>query len=179
MTPLKIVDGILKPFIEKTAIQIRLSTHSTGESMPTNLTPEIYYRSVEVIFTKIEGVATLVGFIPEASFVSGAVRTVMGLVEAISFAVLAAFHWIRSQITDSPTLRDNFKLYASYEADLIYHGLGNIVRGIVEMLPPIGNWISIGYSLAGERMQYQFEIREAEAEEEQGKAQSRNPQGAS
>ena len=168
MTPIKIVDVLIKPFIESSAKQIKRGISSIDRATFGELTPDLYYRSFESILIKAEGVLTLTGFIPEVSFYTGGFRCVVGLAQTISFSVLAAFRWIKSLFVDATTLEKEF---LKYEIGFLQHGIGNIARGVVEMIPQYGNWISMGYSLSGERLKYESEL-ESDRREEYKKARA-------
>ena len=98
-------------------------------------------KSLELIETKILDPA---GYFPVASSVSGALRSVLGvalIVIGLSAAIFSALKYVFTS-TDS----EENKAIADMDQGVRYfsHGVANIYRGIVEMLPYI-NMITIPY----------------------------------
>ena len=135
----KLADKIVTKELEKVSLPFEECSEDDSD-------PSLAYRNLEILFVKFESCANVLGFITTTSPISGSLRLIVGLIQTIVFTLLGSFHWLANSF-----------LYANYEFNLVSHGLANILRGGVEVMGPIGNWLAILYSLDGKRYQYHFE----------------------
>lgn len=103
-----------------------------------------YYRDKEIKLMKVESGLNILGFLSDFSGTTGKLRAMLGVGQIVYFGIAFLNH----------TYRNKNEEYAEYEFHLIEHGCGNVLRGLIETITPLGNWVLILYSLAGERMKY-------------------------
>lgn len=95
------------------------------------------------------------GMIPVIGTATGAVRKLMGTIQTISFLALSVLHLMKS-IFDKDQRSAHFEK-AKNDFTRSIHGIVNIGRGTLEMIPIVGNLFSFGMWYKNVRFSYPTE----------------------
>jgi len=122
-----------------------------------NGTTQNIFNNLEKGFVVAESALNTAGYIPLVSSVSGGIRGTIGalqfqigLLSALGFGIAAA-------VSDS----EEYSEIAGRSLHYAAHGVGNNLRGTVEVIPVI-NLLTILYDLSGERYKYAIETEATE-----------------
>ncbi|MCH9631504.1 MAG: hypothetical protein S4CHLAM37_15270 [Chlamydiia bacterium] len=114
------------------------------------------YDQKEQDLVSMEKVFNIMGYIPVCSSASGPVRSLFGTIQTIVALVKIPFTLLFDLFRENPKGYGNRTLRNCHYAA---HGLGNIVRGFVEIVPLLGNITTIFYDTLGLRISYSVEFR--------------------
>lgn len=113
------------------------------------------YTVLDNICARTEHVLNKTGWIPFVSWVSGGIRLVAGKIMVIAGLVMASFYFFKGIFVNDPSLGEHARHYAGYAI----HGMGNMCRGLVEMIPFV-NLVCLVYDAFVGRFSYSQEIME-------------------
>ena len=119
------------------------------------------FDSLELTESKLEHAANMVGHVPLLSTFSGGMRLAGSVIQAKAGLIGAIASTLGSAIgamTGHENLRDNGLYAAGKSLEQIGHGIGNAVRGSVEVIPII-NLLTIPYDIIGARYKYDIETK--------------------
>lgn len=119
--------------------------------------PKNFYRDREVFFIKLESGLNILGFLSDISGTSGRLRMAIGTMQILLFGGSGIFHLIMARFKEEGEEKDYYNRFAKYEYKLMEHGFANLVRGAVENVVPVGNWILLLHALSGDRQRYENE----------------------
>jgi hypothetical protein len=114
----------------------------------TNYCPISYSSTQERLhkyLNKFEICLNVAGYIPGFNFISGSARFLEGIIQIISNISLAIFNSIGSFLSiDSNSSK--LKIFNSYvNIEYSFHGLANITRAFIELIPVVGGFSCIVY----------------------------------
>lgn len=113
--------------------------------------------AVERVLYTIEQGLNVAGYIPVVSNISGSIRIAFGLTEIIGGLAAGIFMTAKGLLTGKD--RQEKLNHVKYTIEFIYlpsfcHGMTNYGRGLVEMVPLLGNLSTFLYDKSGYRLRY-------------------------
>lgn len=130
---------------------------SSLPSFHTQETSVDFYDLCDEHFANIEKELNFYGHIPFVSSVSGPLRVFVGLVQVISSVVKAPFELIADFYGRSERMNQSRFNHTFRNVIYIAHGVANVLRGCVEVLPFQGNLYTILYDVCKFRLVYPTE----------------------
>lgn len=104
-------------------------------------------------FHNLEKGLNLAGYIPGLCTFSGPYRVMWGILETVTSIAVVALDSIKALFTWSSSARKANLKKAAEPLVYVGHGIGNFIRGQVEMIFPL-NLLGIIWDIAGERLKY-------------------------
>jgi hypothetical protein len=101
----------------------------------------IAFQSFDKSFAASEKALNVLGWVPFVSTLSGGVRMMAGKIQAVAFAVFASLLFVYAYLSNNQKLLAAADRLTTY----IWHGMANVCRGFVEMIPIGGNIATILY----------------------------------
>lgn len=109
--------------------------------------------------SQFEKALNVAGYIPIVSSVSGAVRVLYGKIEVVAAVGTAAISALKALFSDARGSKEWFGR-SVMALDYALHGVANIVRGYIEMVPFLGLALCLPYDhCLEERVTYPTERR--------------------
>ena len=121
------------------------------------MTTTFPYNDLERSLAKVETGFNIAGYVPIVSSMTAPFRASYGKVEIIAALVCATYKFAEGAVTASgESFRESMRI-----ANMAGHGLANIGRSVVELIPFI-NLLALLYDLIGLRITYLGEEQLAE-----------------
>lgn len=117
-----------------------------------NITPS--FASLNRHLTHMEKALNIIGYIPFIGIGSGIVRIVGGELQVITALALSAIFAVKAFFSNQLNDWQCAERCLSY----VIHGVGNIIRGSVEIIPLWGTIVCILYDLSRRRTLYKGEL---------------------
>jgi hypothetical protein len=113
---------------------------------------------IEDIEVFAEQKLNITGYVPLLSSFSGAVRCIMGKLQIAIGIVCAPANAILGFCAQDEKVAENYFSEAKRSTAQIFHGIFNFFRGIIEIIPFVGNGLTFAYDRAfGFRQTYAIE----------------------
>lgn len=117
-------------------------------------------RNLDRTLSTLEHGFNIAGYIPILSSGSGVLRAVLGKIEVIGAIAVAALIAVKALFNPDAYARDA-EIKKAVEVLVTYslHGVANIFRGIIEIVPLLSLATCLPYDISGNRFTYPLEVQ--------------------